>query len=483
MYFPRYCHRRGGRCDLKLECSSGTDFFFFSFTQTSQNWVKEKKRKRNKPFRCKIQLNNVYLLVTQNSIPGKAKREKGKKQMKKLVVFSFIIFSLVPSIHCSDEALQIISGCFRDFECNKGEYCDKESKGCVKIPECKQYEARENGNEFGQCVSCVKDEECRWGVQEKRKHNFCWIGDGLCREKPPFTLNTYAWQRKYDSKTGFVDEMVPTTSFVDGEPICFVVSTYLNDFTKYLDIQIDEVTTCALRQTEFEALIRIEEMKRLQDHHGIEKTHLHHGIIPYQPEHHNQTGCNTNRHGQLNVVKFIGKNAEQPGDFHDNIGNASFTITDSKSGSSALCVKAQSISPNQIPLYIQAEISINPQYDIIEKELHSSKTNDEYDEIEGLLEAYGIDMHHSKGKKRFSMGNRNLKSGRNFGRHTAIVVSNLDHGTYIVCGEGSHYDGHHSCTHSSLHTETYFWTLILSSGAIILGLAVFFASFGSVVVV
>ena len=83
MYFPRYCDRRGGRSDLKLEYSSGTDFFFFSSTQFWGVWVKEKKRKRNKPFRCKIQLNNVYLLVTQNSIFGKREKGKGKREKGK----------------------------------------------------------------------------------------------------------------------------------------------------------------------------------------------------------------------------------------------------------------------------------------------------------------------------------------------------------------------------------------------------------------
>jgi len=89
VYFPRYCDRRGGRSDLKLEYSSGTDFFFFSSTHFWGVWVKEKKRKRNKPFRCKIQLNNVYLLVTQNSIFGGSEKGKGKKTNEKTGGFFF----------------------------------------------------------------------------------------------------------------------------------------------------------------------------------------------------------------------------------------------------------------------------------------------------------------------------------------------------------------------------------------------------------
>lgn len=360
------------------------------------------------------------------------------------------------------------------MECEKGEYCSREEKGCVEIPQCESFEARENGFAYGKCIKCEYDDECRWeGAYGMVQHPFCWTGDGLCREHKPLTLETYSWRREYDVDNGFVDKLTPTVDFQEGQTICFLVSTPLPpNLSAYLHLQIDKVEMCALKQTSYEALIRLKEAARVEDHHQVQGVHRHHGILPYDPRNHTTTGCRTDQGKQFNR-KTLYLNQSTPIEEFDHEkqipDDIAFTIVDSQTGASALCSKAVSISPDNVPMYIEVGVSVfhsqQAVKDLLQDQVRTSQT--ERDDIAGMLAAYGVI---SSERTRSAFENLPDHATGTEKRWSTLVVSDLDHDTYVVCPSGYYYDGKHGyCTSTNYKAEVYLWLTIFAGAALVIG--------------
>ena len=382
------------------------------------------------------------------------------------IVLLFLIALTSAKAGASDDVISIHHGCYRDVECGKGEYCDTESKGCSVIPQCEPWQARKDGDDYGACVSCRYDLECNWTVDFGRSndHSHCWRGDGVCRQKPPFVMGTYSWDRKYDAKKGFIDTLTPSKKFSQGKVMCFVVATpFPPEYAHYLRVSLDRVQLCALRQTAYEALIRLEESRRVEDHHGIVGVHKHHGIIPYDAEDHDNTGCRTASGHRLNHHVL-----QAPVHIDDEHPlNTTFEIVDSETGSSALCISAKAISPDSIPVYVETTVSIEPQDEAI-RTLLASDNEDMASQVTQMLQAYGISSSSSVGKRGVAFPPAGPTDPQS--RHTTLVVSDLDDEAYVLCPHGSHFDGHHGhCASSHFQGEFYLWTAFLSGGAFFIG--------------
>lgn len=376
---------------------------------------------------------------------------------------------------------KIKRGCYRDVQCGANEYCSLKTRGCIPIPQCEEWQARKDGWDYGECIKCQFDEECRWtvGFERNNTHKYCWGGDGVCREKPPLLMQTYAWKRKYDSKSGFIDTLTPRSMFVDGQAMCFVVSTPLPpELAQYLKVQIDWVQMCALRQSSMEALIRIEEAQRVEKHHGVSGAHRHHGILPYDPRTPEETGCRTDEAKRLNVKRMTLEQSLRLDDFgseRDIPLNTTFTVVDSSSGAAALCTKATAISPKDVPFYTEIQVSVFHGEESIGKllEREQDKPNGkEVDQVAGLLSAYGV----------FGEATTTTKSIAQFPssgptqtdkKWTTLVVSDLKDSSYVVCDSETRYNRDGYCVNSNFDGESYLALAILSLGLLVFGGIVF----------
>lgn len=354
--------------------------------------------------------------------------------------------------------------CMSEIDCPAKHMChigeDEPAKTigfCRPIPKCYEDSGRLGGNKIGDCVLCSTQEQCGWYSDNQ----YCWP-DGTCRQDPPYFVYT----------TSFDDPDTLKTNFTDGEEGCISIGLNVPEILgKYFSIDITEVRECAIRKN-------ID--PRWYGKHTMHGKRAPFAIEPYDPTNHKKTGCRTDdprihtsliysvdrdkpidvdsygRHqigkkslrkgdkfvvsvqqnsvngrvskGDTVLVYYDKEEAAEKGDNKDENSKYSHRygtkiIYKNPNGMVTLCWMEKAISPKDIPVYIEAEITVTasdvpPEADIVVLE----KGTVEEQEIEKMEEAKeGIE----KGEEREKEG---LET-RNFdveGYHERLQLSYLD---------------------------------------------------------
>jgi len=389
--------------------------------------------------------------------------------------------------------------CDTSIDCPSKSYCDEDTNTCVKVEECENGSGRLGGNKYGDCVPCSTNEQCGWD----KKNFFCWP-DHTCRKDPPYFAYT----------TSFDDPDKIKNNFTDGEHGCLTVGLNLNDsMAKYLTVSIYNVRECAISNN--------------IDPRWYGKLTLHgprapYGIEPYDQDNSKKTGCNT-KDPRLHTSLIYSKRRDTP--MTDTIPSKKRTdkfvvalmkhkegkpnrafddepmvvyydkrdkdINNKKSSHrygtkivyegtrdmATVCWEERAISPQNIPVYIEADILVHPSgklpsvYDFVTNKGEDDKITDkdfEYAQHRyfDLLSSYGFN-----GLKKddpfafeYDTGAFQMIDSNNIQPTlTTIPVSEYSQ-TWVDCWTDTTWNGVvASCESPNLSYTVHVWILIVSS--------------------
>jgi len=404
--------------------------------------------------------------------------------------------------------------CDSSIDCPQRSFCDENVGTCVQVQDCEEGSGRVNGNKYGDCVECSTNEQCGWD----KKNIFCWP-DHTCREKPPFFAYT----------TAFDDPNTIKNNFTDGEHGCLTVGLNLNDtWGKYFTVNIFTLKECAISN---------DIDPKWYGKHTLHGPRAPYGIEPFNQDEPKKTGCNTedprihtaliyskkrdvpmvdmipgkkrtdkfvvsllqHRDGNPNpafddepMVVYYDKSDKDVNNNKESHRYGTKIVYEGTRDMATVCWEERAISPEGIPVYIEAVILVKPSEDIpiasdFLSEEEVPKDNVGYTEKQmgialsryvNLLSSYGVLSIGGKLKIGDMMmldkesGNFELLKDHTQISQTTIPVSEFSQ-TWVDCWTDTKWNGNvWSCESPKLSFNTHVWILITSS-IFLIGMVVF----------
>lgn len=398
--------------------------------------------------------------------------------------------------------------CDSSIDCPSRSYCDKATGICIKVQECEEGSGRVGGNKYGNCTPCSTNEQCGWD----KVNMFCWP-DHKCKSQPPYFAYTTAFDEPDKIKN----------NFTDGEHGCLTVGLNLNDtMAKYFSVSIFAVRECAISNN-------ID--PRWYGKHTLHGPMSPYGIEPYNQDNPKKTGCNTNdprlhtaliyskkrdkpmtdiipskkrtdkfvvalmnhRNGKPNeafndepMVVYYDKRDKDINDEKKSHRYGTKIVYEGSRDMATVCWEERAISPENIPVYIEAEIIIKPSGEVptlsnfISKEEKGEQgyTEDHFAIAQNrylqLLRSYGYNPKRENSFAiEYNTGTFQLLGNENIEPMLLTVPVSEYSQTWVDCWTNTKWNGVvASCESPKLNYTVHVWILAISS-LFLIGLIVY----------
>jgi len=393
-----------------------------------------------------------------------------------------------------------IEYCADDTDCGKGYRCPPATHECTKIPDCLANSGREHGARHGECIRCTSDAECGWFPGAA--YDFCWP-DGACRDVPPFRI--LSTRIAPEDGDGVLDGVR------QGDRVCVTVSPVVRQDLFRVDVTRLDLCASSLyfrgahapvvpgvdkslgRIVDKEGLGRIVDKEGLGGKEDLDQdngfaAYRYPGILYYDADNPGTSGCRTDP-DRVRVHTVFKQSAKKT---RARAGSAAYdgehtsdkrhhfhttTLSTVTKGQDTVCFDARAMTAPDVPIYIQAKVDVAPARTKGDRELSP-------DQLIGLYRVYAL-LHDDNADAEWSgvvPSPRRRVPEASSGEppiplHSAFVsAADADASAqmFVSCPTGVKFDGVAGvCEQPSVSKNLFFWMLIASVIALIVGSVLF----------